>query len=313
MQRRHWQFLRTAQLLCSLAFVAACDRNPLDKLGLSWLASSEADAKSSPDEPEVGVNAALQFKSQSKIVLTLKIADLQRRTPGVQPRVHDVFEQADIVYEGVAVEPTLDSVYGPDWSLGGSVVVSSLDGRKVALPVQRFRKHKAWLVWRRMDRPGFALTPGAGAGSLIEAAPLYLVWDNLNDKVLREEGETGWVPAVAAINLVDTSGGLAALSLPADASPAAIAGLALYKVHCAHCHSINGLGGSGGSELNVPMNVTEYWNAAALAEFIDDPRQVRAGSPMPKLPASIADRPLAIAQLVAFLREMVQHKVAVKP
>ena len=289
-----------------------CDHNPLDRLGLPWsTAPTEPAAKGAPVRL-MGVDAVLQFNARGKNVLSLKIGDLQRRTPGVQPRVFDMFEQAEVVYEGVALEPTLDSVYGQDWLKAGAVSFAGLDGRKVAVPVSWIRKDKAWLVWRRMDRPGFNLSPAGGNGAFVDAAPLYLVWDTVGNPDLRDQGEINWVPGVASINLLDAPGGLDALTLPADASPAAVAGLALYKVHCAQCHAINGIGGGGGLELNVPQSVTEYLHPEALRQFIDNPAQVRARSAMPKLPSDIKDRPAAVGQLVAFLTEMAHRKVAVK-
>ena len=289
----------------AVGVLAGCDKDMFSMDKMPWATPAEPDAKTSAQE-DATVFAGLRLRSHGKPVVSLKVRDLQRRVKGEQPKVLDPFEHETIAFEGVAVPELLDSAYGLDWSAAASIEVRTRDGRRLVLPAQRFRTHKAWLAWRRMDRPDFRI-----AGK--DIAPLYLIWDSLGDPVVAADGEFGWIGQVAAFDLVDVVGDLNALTLPADASPAALAGLKHFRQYCASCHSVNGHGGASGGELNVPVSVTEFWQAAWLATYIDNPSQVRARSAMPKLPAHVQDRAGVIAELIAYLREMAGRKVPNKP
>jgi cytochrome c1 len=71
------------------------------------------------------------------------------------------------------------------------------------------------------------------------------------------------------------------------------------------CHSINFVGGTMGGELNVPLNVTEYWKPKELIAFISNPQSVQATSKMPKLGISSEDA-FAVSQ---YLEAMATQKV----
>ncbi|MBM3461525.1 MAG: cytochrome c [Armatimonadetes bacterium] len=61
-------------------------------------------------------------------------------------------------------------------------------------------------------------------------------------------------------------------------------GFKIFHDKCSTCHAINGAGGKSGPELNVPVNVTEYWNEKYLVPLILNARTIRANSMMPVVP-----------------------------
>lgn len=83
-------------------------------------------------------------------------------------------------------------------------------------------------------------------------------------------------------------------------------GFAAFKGHCLACHQVNGQGGTVGPELNVPLNVTEYWRPAPLRQLLLDPLAVRAGAKMPGF-AHLGEP--AIDDILAYLRYMKRHKI----
>lgn len=69
--------------------------------------------------------------------------------------------------------------------------------------------------------------------------------------------------------------------LPPGRDPKTLRGLELWRLNCSRCHSINKFGGSVGPELNVPLNVTEYWSRDRLVQLIENPASLRWNSKMP--------------------------------
>lgn len=296
-----------AGLLLALASAAlpACD-----KIKQEWKAAT-ADPGGEAPAPLTGRLAfRLAAYDHGKLQLALPLAVLQKRVNGSQPRVNDPLQQATVVYEGMATEQVLDSLYGTSWRSAATVALRTAAGLPVLVSSQRLQEHRSFLVWRRMDRPDFVVARKGVRGPATPAGPLYLVWENIQDEASRREGALGWVPGVQAIDLVDARADAEALKLPADAPAAVAAGAQLFRSHCLQCHTVNGVGNPVGPELNYPVSVTEYFAEPWLLKYLDRPAAVRHGSAMPGLPGDLSERDKALQHLVAYLRYMADHKVA---
>lgn len=293
-------------LLAALAGqVSGCER-----IKQEWKAATTDQ----PSDAPVPLTGRLAFRLQAydhgKLQLALPLAVLQKRVNGSQPRVNDPLQQATVVYEGMATEQVLDSLYGTAWRSAATVALRTATGLPALVPSARLQEHRSFLVWRRMDRPDFVLARKGARGPATPAGPLYLVWENIQDEASRREGALGWVPGVQAIDLVDERADGEALKL-ADGAPAEVVGGAeLFRSQCLQCHTLNGVGNPVGPELNYPVSVTEYFAGDWLAKYIDRPSQVRHGATMPGLAADLPQRDQALVQLVAYLRYMAQHKRA---
>lgn len=68
---------------------------------------------------------------------------------------------------------------------------------------------------------------------------------------------------------------------------------------------MNGVGGVVGPELNVPANITEYWNRAALKQFIRNPASIRRDAKMPT-PTGLSEAD--VDAVVAYLAHMKGRK-----
>jgi mono/diheme cytochrome c family protein len=98
-------------------------------------------------------------------------------------------------------------------------------------------------------------------------------------------------------------------TLAAAEPPNALAarrGFDLFRKNCSSCHSVNGAGGRVAVDLNVPMNVTEYWKEPILRKLFVNAPSVRANSKMPAFPhLSNSD----VDALIHYLRDMRLRKI----
>ena len=97
---------------------------------------------------------------------------------------------------------------------------------------------------------------------------------------------------------------------PASASADAKKGYEAFKHTCMKCHSVNFVGGAMGGELNVPLNVTEYWKPKELLAFITNPKSVRATSKMPRLGISTEEALALSVYLEAIASQKICHNEA---
>ncbi len=64
------------------------------------------------------------------------------------------------------------------------------------------------------------------------------------------------------------------------AHPEVLPGFRVFQKKCISCHSVNMEGGAVGPELNVPKNVTEYWQKEHFFGFVKSPQSYRWKSRM---------------------------------
>jgi len=90
-----------------------------------------------------------------------------------------------------------------------------------------------------------------------------------------------------------------------DASSPVFRGFDIFKDNCIACHTVNLQGGDLGPELNIPKNITEYWDRDTLKEFIADASSFRARSKMTSFKHLGPDY---IDDVVTYLEHMKDHK-----
>jgi cytochrome c2 len=249
-------------------------------------------------EPPVAETAAGQAAPLFTVHLN-GAGDLMGPLAKTVTTVPDPVYKREQTYESVALTALIDAArpagVAPDTVSHGSLrlVLLATDGYRSVTTIETARKFDGRIAirdlkaepghtWRAIpDKP--AMTP----------APYYLVWPSANP-------DLPWPYAVTEIEVWNVE--------PIDltdpgADAAAMAGHAVFKKRCFSCHAVNGAGGSVGPELNVPANVTEYWNHAALKQFIRNPASIRRDPKMPTLTGlSDADVDSVIAYLVHMKR-----------
>jgi mono/diheme cytochrome c family protein len=163
---------------------------------------------------------------------------------------------------------------------------------------------KAYLAIEDPKRPWPRLSEKTAS-----AGPFYLVWTNPDASGI---GSEEWPYRIASFRVLSDPKGVFPKIYPAaDASPAVQNGFRSFQKNCFACHTMNGNGaGSIGPDLNLPMNPTEYLQAAALVALIRDPASLRTW-PQRRMrgfsEAALSDSELA--DLIAYLQHMSTRKV----
>ncbi|MFK7978452.1 MAG: c-type cytochrome [Saprospiraceae bacterium] len=103
--------------------------------------------------------------------------------------------------------------------------------------------------------------------------PFYLIWTNYS------QGDKGYTwPYGLKYLQFKTSEAAYKAAFPLDEQK--VAGFELYKEKCMKCHAMNMVGGVMGPEMNVPKNITEYWQIADIKAFVKNPYGYRYNSKM---------------------------------
>lgn len=240
-------------------------------------------------EPPIEAAAAAQAVPLFTVGLD-RIAELAARQKKQVMTVQDpVYEEAR-AYEGVALTALIDAARpaGVPAVDAMRLVFRTGDGYRSVTTVRRVQEFNGFLAIRDMQADSNQLWRPIPGKSSMTPAPYYLVWPNAN-------ADLPWPYAITAIEVWDREP--VDLTAPDD-DAAANAGHAVFKKRCMSCHAVNGTGGTLGPELNVPANVTEYWNRTALKQFILDPSSIRNAPKMPTLGLPEAEVDAVIAYLV---------------
>lgn len=257
-------------------------------------------------------SSQLSFSLHSKPVASVDIATLRRSVTPRRIRVFEPYEGREVAFDALAFDAVLDAVYGNDWRTQQELVFlfTCEDGYQPTLPVQRVLDHQAWLAFDRADEEGFSIHKlESGSQRRIDLSPFYLIWENLDDKQMRDEGDYGWPYQLVGVDLIEARERFPNTAPPKGASAAAVLGYAAFRVHCGRCHRINGAGGTIGPELNYPVSPVEYWKGEWLRKWIDDPSKIRPEARMPRLNPALPDRMQTIDNIIAYLQAMSNAKV----
>jgi mono/diheme cytochrome c family protein len=182
---------------------------------------------------------------------------------------------------------------GPDTQ----VELKCADGYNPIIPLRAVIRDRAFLASGDLDAPsGQNWIPFAEASSRLNPGPFYLVWPESTPEA------NAWPYGIVAIR-VGTTVALLGPALPR--SERFRQGFMLFRVNCMVCHSVNGIGGTVSMDLNVPLNVFEYWQADKLQAFVADPEQFRRNGRMPSFDHL---GPTAISDMLKYVEHMKQYK-----
>ncbi|MBT8765280.1 cytochrome c [Metapseudomonas boanensis] len=224
------------------------------------------------------------------------------------PQARDVAITADVTYKttmhyrAVPLAALLEGVT-PDQHLQ-AVALDGFAAELPAAPLLNRRGSRAWLAVEDPSKPWPPLAKGKPS-----AGPFYLVW---TDPQAADIGPEQWPFQVAKIRTLPSAAErFPALRPAGNASPAVVAGFALFQKNCLACHRLNGAGDAQfGPDLNIPHNPTEYLAGDFLPRYIRDPQSLRRW-PQGKMPGFsrevISDAELG--QLIGYLRHMADRKV----
>jgi mono/diheme cytochrome c family protein len=215
-------------------------------------------------------------------------------------RVDDPVYHVTKEYEGYDIGEVIDTLFAGDVRANTNVDVVFVcsDGYRARLPIANIRDGGV-LAARDTSVPlDVRWQPLRQGREYMLPTPYYLVWPPRRNPAI----EYPWPYRVVALELARPE------QKVQTGDPAVSRGEDLFRQYCARCHAVNLQGGTLGPELNVPLNVTEYWNAETLKKLIQDPALVRASS---KMPASTQLHGADVDAIVAYLTFMKGNKIRV--
>ena len=196
-----------------------------------------------------------------------------------EPHLSVSDEHTIVDYVGYPAVDVMARLFGADWqSEAETVEFRALDGYVSRLPVERFQSEGAFIVFARGDGAPFTVDNIAQNETDVPLGPYYLVWDNIGNPALLEEGARNWPYQVAEVNLVTLSD---AALLPPGLDERFHEGAALAKTHCLSCHLVNGYGGRK-FEANL-AEVAKVYEEAEFVRLVLEPLSVLEETTMPPL------------------------------
>lgn len=188
----------------------------------------------------------------------------------------------------------------PDDTDGWVLQFVATDGYRANLPLDEWSTGEGIVAFRDLDAPdGERWSSFESGDSEATPAPFYIVWPGGGGH------DRPWAYMLAKIGVARAD------TLWGDAVPthddSLRDGFAVFRDTCMACHSVNRSGGSVGPELNVPMNVTEYWRDGHLADYIRHPTAYRADAEMPPMDDNLSETDMEA--LMTYLRGMADAKV----
>ena len=253
----------------------------------------------------------LSFARHGEPVATATLESLRERFPTSRVRVREPYETSEVSFEAFSLAVVLDAIYSPSWRDEEELLFTCIDGYQPTVPVRRVLKHRAWLAFGRVGKAEFSILKlESGQQKRIELGPFYLIWENLDDAQVRQEGDYGWPYQLVGVDLIRTADRFARMLPPVGAADEVRDGFAAFRVHCSRCHTINGEGGRIGPELNSPVSAVELRDAAWLRRWLDDPSQIAPESRMPRLNPALPNRERTLSAILSYLEAMSRAKLA---
>lgn len=259
-------------------------------------------------ESATQTSATVTFKEHGKVRQTAEQTTLESLAPAESWSIYEPHEKRERTYRVIPFNQMMDKIYGPGWRKAEEILFTCSDGYQPSIPTAKFLKFDAGLAFPTGPGDVFELTNTLQNNERITLRPYYLIWNNAKAPALKQEGASDIPYQLVGIDLISFREKFPNLYPGKNSSVEATRGFLSFRKYCLNCHTINTEGGGKAPELNVPVNVTEYWQPKLLKTWILNPAAIRWNTPMPGLSEDIPGRDNVAQDLMAYLKAMAKNK-----
>ena len=244
---------------------------------------------------------AFDFKAKGVLKKSIHDDTLRSSKNTARIAVIEPHESQLISYKGVPFSELMDQSIGTSWREADEILFTCTDGYQPSIPVAKFKRFKAWLVWGREDGKPFQVTNKLHGNEHVTLGPYYLVWDNNHNEELLRDGADDFPYQIVSLDLISFKDKFAKIAPPPGAD--VNEGFLLYRKYCMKCHTLNGEGGAKGPELKT-MDFVGAKQRAIFRRWILAPQEIRKGTTMPAFGPHLKDREQRADKILDYLARM---------
>jgi mono/diheme cytochrome c family protein len=241
----------------------------------------------------------LKFKGKSNQLIEQSKLIQNKNASGIT--IFEPHRDELVTYVGLPFNQLMDDVFGEKWHREEEILFTCIDGYQPSIPVSKFKRFKAWIVWARKDGKPFEIVNTLQASEKVDLGPLYLVWDNQKEQELLEGGASDFPYQIASIDLISFKDKFPKLAPPVGSSADVTEGFLLYRKYCMTCHAIDGEGGQKAPDLKL-TNAMARIPLKELRRWILSPDKVKPGTKMPPFAPKLPNREKAVDPLINYLK-----------
>lgn len=248
------------------------------------------------------VHATDSSTKKNGIYLDLKtILEKEHRRNAIPIRVnYDPNFGSPKKYMGYPIKEIIDSMVKLEHfdTTKAIIAFECVDGYRPMMDLSKtFGEVNGYIVYKDLSQP----TNKDWADSIeSKFKPYYLVWDNVS----KNDDSFMWPYGLIGVRLISRQTGYESVYPSKNVS--LVNGFYLFRDHCMKCHSVNRMGGTLGPEMNVPKNITEYWQENDIILFAKNPNAYRYNS---RMPAETDLKDADFKEIISYLKYMKDNKV----
>ncbi len=254
--------------------------------------------------PSAVIAAQLEFKMKGNLRQSIAIPSEKnsRSVIILEPHMDQL-----VAYVGKPFNEMMDNALGQDWRKGEEILFTCLDGYQSSIPVKKFQRFKAWIVWNRKDGKPFEITNKLQNNEKVSLHPTYLVWENQKEKELLEGGANDFPYQVASIDVISFKDRFPKLAPPAGSNQKVQEGFLHFRKYCMNCHAIDGEGGQKAPDLKL-LNPMVRLTKSELRQWLLSPQTVRPQTLMPPIAPKLPSREKVADLVIEYLESVLAKK-----
>ena len=159
--------------------------------------------------------AAFDFKVKGSVSKSISDDAIRSQKSAAVVKIYEPHDNHVTSYKGLPFNDLMDQAIGKSWRDAEEVLFTCADGYQPSIPVEKFIRYKAWLVWARTDGNPFQVTNKLQGNELVKLGPFYLVWENDHNDELLNDGADDFPYQIVSVDLISFKDKFAKLAPPA--------------------------------------------------------------------------------------------------